>query len=289
MRDFDRALEATLASIVEFNEIALDRRRQHRMIVHETRSKLSALNDVIQDVQSYHENLVHFQNSAQSIAQASSLKRLTIFAAVFLPISLASSLLSMSTRAAALGVLWYDFFGINVTLGLVMCTLYQVFRKMAKLELSRNIVGSVRLTRNLYWRPVQMREEETMEKKRISRQKLVEQGKMSAEEANRQAQTKEKKTEGKGEESQDKFRILVGIAKSVTLEIFYIFGTITTASFLVGMFKDVSTGLRIFGYGAAASLACGIFLILPFKTIEGLLGSKIGYSEPIEWGFNAAS
>lgn len=46
--------------------------------------------------------------------QAQSVKRLTLLATIFLPISLAASLLSMSTRAADLGNLWYDYFGISV-------------------------------------------------------------------------------------------------------------------------------------------------------------------------------
>lgn len=288
VRDVERVTEVTLASIAEFHEIASDRRRQHRMIVHETRAKLTALNDVIHDVLGYYDNVVHIQNSARSIAEASSLKRLTMFAAVFLPISLASSLLGMSTRAATLGVLWYDFFGISVTLGFIMYTIYGVFRLMAKLWTSRDIVGSLRLIRNFWWRILQKREEEDMEKKRISRQHLVEQGKMSAEEAIRQAQKEEGKEEKK-RESQDKLRILFRIAKSVALWTFHIFGAITTASFLVGMFKDLSIGLRMFGYGAAGSLACGIFLILPFKVMSGLLETKWGFTESFEWGFMEAA
>lgn len=283
VRDIGRALEATLVSIAEFHEIAPDRRRQHGMIVHETRSKLSALNDVIQDVQSYYDNLAHVQDSTQNIAQAATLKRLTVFAAVFLPISLASSLLGMDTRAAALGLLWYDFFGISVSLGFIMYTVYMVSRKIAKLWVSKNIVGTLRLIRNFCWRILEMRKEQERENRRTSRQRQVAEGTMTAEEANRQTQKEEQKEE-KREENQDKLRILFGIAKSVTLSTFHIFGIITTASFLVGMFKDVSIGLRIFGYGAAASLACGIFLILPYKVIDGILDMKFGFTDTVEFG-----
>ena len=288
VRDIGRALEATLVSIAEFHEIAPDRRRQHGMIVHETRSKLSALNDVIQDVQSYYDNLVHVQDSTQNIAQAATLKRLTVFAAVFLPISLASSLLGMSSRAAALGLLWYDFFGISVTLGFIMYTVYMVTRKISKLWVSKNIVGTLRLLRNFCWRILEMRKEQERETRRTNRQRQVAQGNLTAEEANQQTQREERKEAKKREReenNQDKLRILFRIAKSVTFSTFHIFGIITTASFLVGMFKDdVSIGLRIFGYGAAASLACGVFLILPYQVIDGILDMKFGFTESVEFG-----
>lgn len=283
VRDIGEATEATLTAIADFHEIVPDRRRRYHIIIHETRWKLSAMKDVIKDVQSYYDNLMHFQDSAQSIGQASSLKRLTIFASVFLPISLASSLLSMNTRAATLGVLWYDFFGVSVVLGFIMYAVYQVFRKVAKLSVDGDIVGGLRLVWNFCWRILLMKKNEELEKKRIKRQQFIEQGKISAEVAEREAQ-EEKKKEEQMEESQDKLRILLRIAKSVALWTFRIFGTIATASFLVGMFKDVPTGLRMFGYGAAGSLACGVLLVLPVQTINGVLKMKSGFEDDFEWG-----
>jgi hypothetical protein len=61
------------------------------------------------------DNLVERSNSALqnflvkvNQKQAENTKGLTVFAAIFLPISLARSLLSMSTHAVDLGSLWYD-------------------------------------------------------------------------------------------------------------------------------------------------------------------------------------
>lgn len=287
VRDIGEATEVTLTAIADFHEIAPDRRRQYHIIVHETRWKLSAMKDVIKDVQSYYDNLMHFQDSAQNISQASCLMRLTILAAVFLPISLASSLLSMSTRAASLGVLWYDFFGISIILSFIMYAVYQVFGQMAKLSVDGDIVGSLRLVWNVCWRILLMNEKEDLEKKRINRQQQVEQGKINAEEADREAQEemKKEKKEEQMEESQDKLRIILHIAKSMALWTFHIFGTIATASFLVGMFKNIPTGLRILGYGAAGSLACGILLVLPLKVMTGVLEMRYGFDEAFEWGW----
>ncbi|KAK4112646.1 hypothetical protein N656DRAFT_70073 [Canariomyces notabilis] len=57
-------------------------------------------------------------------AQAESTARLTTLATIFLPLSLASSLLSMSTRVIDLGVLWYDYFGISLSLFSIVFLLY---------------------------------------------------------------------------------------------------------------------------------------------------------------------
>ncbi|KAI1345294.1 hypothetical protein F5Y01DRAFT_110058 [Xylaria sp. FL0043] len=57
-------------------------------------------------------------------AQTASVKRLTILAAIFLPLSLSSSLLSMSSRVAELGVLWYDYFGVSSSLVFLMVLVY---------------------------------------------------------------------------------------------------------------------------------------------------------------------
>ena len=269
VRDIGEATEATLTSIADFHEIAPDRCRRFHIIVHETRWKLSAMKDVIKDVQSFYDNLMHFQDSTRSIAQASSLKRLTILASIFLPVSLASSLLSMNTRAATLGVLWYDFFGMSVSVGFIMYVVYLVFRKVTKLSMNRDFV---RLVRNVCWRILRMRKNKELENKRTSRQQQVKQGKISAEEANREAQEEKKKEEQREEtQSQDKLQILLRIVKSVALWTFHIFGTIVTASFLVGMFKDIRTGLRVLKYGTAGSLACGILLVFPLKVINGAL------------------
>ena len=53
---------------------------------------------------------------------------LTVLAPIFLPISLASSLLSMSTRVVDLGALWYDYFGLSSTLILCVYIAYCIMR-----------------------------------------------------------------------------------------------------------------------------------------------------------------
>ena len=59
---------------------------------------------------------IETHNKILSILQSDSVKRLTILAAIFLPASLASSFLSMSTRFRDLGPLFYDWLGAFVTI-----------------------------------------------------------------------------------------------------------------------------------------------------------------------------
>ncbi|EXL75588.1 hypothetical protein FOPG_09436 [Fusarium oxysporum f. sp. conglutinans race 2 54008] len=50
---------------------------------------------------------------------------------------------------------------------------------------------------------------------------------------------------------------------------FFIFGCLMLSSFLVGMFKDVSLGAKILGYGVAA--ICGIWIVVLLLVIGGIL------------------
>lgn len=73
--------------------------------------------------------------------QSQSVNRLALLAAIFLPLSLASSLLSMNTRAADLGPLWYDYFGLalitmSLVVSLYLCILLQDTVRMIDWRLS---------------------------------------------------------------------------------------------------------------------------------------------------------
>lgn len=56
--------------------------------------------------------------------QASDARRLTIMATIFLPLGLSSSLLAMSTPAASLGWLWFEWAGLCLLIALPAATVY---------------------------------------------------------------------------------------------------------------------------------------------------------------------
>ena len=79
-------------------------------------SKSSSLTNRLQDLRNRMEAAADIRRSIIQENQTLAVKRLTLLAAIFLPISLAASLLSMTTRTVDLGVVWYDYFGLSFTL-----------------------------------------------------------------------------------------------------------------------------------------------------------------------------
>ena len=61
-------------------------------------------------------------NSNES--QAISLRRLTIIASIFLPLSLASTLMAMTNSVSKLGELWFEWVGLWLTIGFIIATSY---------------------------------------------------------------------------------------------------------------------------------------------------------------------
>ncbi|KAJ4989073.1 hypothetical protein SVAN01_05511 [Stagonosporopsis vannaccii] len=70
----------------------------------------------------------------RSFHESSNLRLLGLLAAIFLPLSLASSLLSMQTRLADLHYLLYDFFGVIVLLGTIVLLIVVLLRLYARLK-----------------------------------------------------------------------------------------------------------------------------------------------------------
>ena len=75
-----------------------------------------------------------------SASQATSLKRLTIIAVVFLPLSLASSLLAMTESVQAVGEHWFDCLGLWLTMGFVVARVYALWRRIDYLQ-ARPLAG----------------------------------------------------------------------------------------------------------------------------------------------------
>ncbi|RSL42321.1 hypothetical protein CEP54_015518 [Fusarium duplospermum] len=68
--------------------------------------------------------MANISSTITSDRQARGVNRLALLAAIFLPVSLASSLLSMNVRAADLGPLWYDYFGLALIIMSLVALLY---------------------------------------------------------------------------------------------------------------------------------------------------------------------
>ena len=100
----------------------------------ELTTKIQSLRNKVQDMIDSIESNSAVRRSIIQENQTLAVNRLTVLAAIFLPISLASSLLSMSTRVVDLGTLWYDYFGLSSTLILGVYLAYCIMRGRDDLE-----------------------------------------------------------------------------------------------------------------------------------------------------------
>lgn len=157
--------------------------------------------------------------------QADSVKRLTLLAAIFLPLSLASSLLSMGSRAKELGLLWYDYIGLCAVLFFVVITVYQ---GMYVLDLYQAI-GATQTIR-LFHR---------MRQRGNSYESVVKWVLLQFRRTRRSDFSKWKVAEW-------------------TLNSTFMAATV--ASFVVGMWKVVGLGLKIWGFSAAAWLGTSLIV-----------------------------
>ena len=129
IRNLDLAIRYTLRAAS--SSIAVEEsitRRSLDTIESELTFKVQSLGNRIQDMISEIEKNSGVRRSIAQENQTLAVNRLTVLAAIFLPISLASSLLSMSTRVVDLGVLWYDYFGIASTLIFFVYIIYGIMR-----------------------------------------------------------------------------------------------------------------------------------------------------------------
>jgi hypothetical protein len=99
-----------------------------------------------------------FFEISRNIQESTSLWLLSLLAAIFLPLSLASSLLSMQTRLTELHYLLYDFFGVIILFGSGALLIILVMKKVAKTNGSAHgvlkIKGINRIAAVLAWATV---------------------------------------------------------------------------------------------------------------------------------------
>ncbi|RSL73058.1 hypothetical protein CEP53_000891 [Fusarium sp. AF-6] len=87
-------------------------------------TRLRGLQIHVQHWLSMVDRMADISSASADERKAQSVNRLTLLAAIFLPVGLASSLLSMNVRAADLGPLWYDYFGLALIIMALVALLY---------------------------------------------------------------------------------------------------------------------------------------------------------------------
>jgi len=74
--------------------------------------------------------------------QANSVKRLTIIAAIFLPLSLASSLLAMTESVKSIAAHWFDWVALWLAMGFIVALIYSVWVGITNL-MARPLTGNI--------------------------------------------------------------------------------------------------------------------------------------------------
>lgn len=210
-------------------------------------ARIRAVENGIADIMRYSSDLVSARITLGQEEQAVSVNRLTLLAAIFLPLSLASSLLSMGTRALDLGVLWYDYLGISVFLVFFAVLVYQGLRAWGRLRAQWAPAqgGSPMygfLQRNRFLRDLFLQETAIRFARREQRDPKAPRGPGLMHRA----------LKGMGR------LMLAGLKRHSTWN--YALGLAIVASFAVGMFHDLGLGSRILGYAFAGWV---IMLVVP--------------------------
>jgi hypothetical protein len=151
--DFARASRDLIQAIVLAEEavdlierFSNDSLRRWRQIKLQSKTSRETLEHVIKDTEDYIDGFVARGTALTQEAQADSLKRLTLVASIFLPLTMACSLLSMSNRVNAIGAVWWDWLGIVLIIGLLVVigiritAVFSDFRRSPKLQWYRRLI-----------------------------------------------------------------------------------------------------------------------------------------------------
>jgi hypothetical protein len=225
-RDLDLAFQYTMNSAyARLSDGDLQPKALLRAIENEGYAKLRAIKNRVDDFLSNLQSISDVQKSLTQESQEGSIKRLTLLAALFLPLSLASSLLSMGTRAKDLGLLWYDYVGICALMMLCVFIVYQFMHLLDYIRVARATTTASWLDK------VKKQTPRGLWALAVFAIDYVTSGKHRTR----------------------KWVVMLWIFN-------YAFIGATVASFWIGMWKDVALGLKIWGYAAAGWGAC-FFLI----------------------------
>ena len=98
----------------------------------ELNASMTAVKDNATDLLGRANRNVDFYVANANERQANSARSLTLVASVFLPLTLAASLLTMTVPVAAIGKLWYDWIGLCVTIGFTVTMSILFFQAVKK-------------------------------------------------------------------------------------------------------------------------------------------------------------
>lgn len=234
-RDLSRAVEVTITAIKLISKFSEDQQLEFDMLLLRQTAALEVLDDIKKDIDQNADHTISRYQNLTNQRQEASLKRLTLVASVFLPLSLACSMLSMTRQVNELGAIWWDWLGIVVIITLVVVSFYKV---------------------STYWHDLWQRE-----KFRWASEVVNDQWKKA-----REAVLDEDAKNGKPKQSS----LMPRAPKYAYRACKYLFFLATAGAFLVGMFVDVSKGAQTLGYSASGAAALFVLTVVLWRLTQFL-------------------
>ncbi|MCJ1383215.1 hypothetical protein MMC17_006328 [Xylographa soralifera] len=230
-RNLELAIRYTLqVAFVSLDDKDIEVKPKLQAIELEINAKIQSLKNKVDDFLASLESISDVKRILVEEDQALNVTRLTILAAIFLPLSLFSSLLSMNNRAADLGLLWYDYVGVCTMLIFCVFIVYQYMRIKDILKVTQ----ATATAKTLDWLKKKSPYIWSLLKRLV---KYVSTSIFSS-------------------------KVEEWIWSTLMNLLFTAFAATIVASFWVGMFKDVGLGLRIMGFGTAGWVGVLIVLLL---------------------------
>ena len=224
-RDVAAASEATLKAIQLMSHFTPEQQRAFDRRAFEIRLGQQDVRNMMKDLEDNVKDMMASAERSVNQRQENSLKRLTVVASIFLPLTLACSLLSMTRRVRELDALWWDWLGICFIIGFAIITGYRL---------------------SMWWNELMWRI-----RRRWAQQPFHDMW--------QRARNRVIKQEG-GNGNKVK-RLLPAVTRWTVWTSKYLFYFGAIASFLVGMFTRIELGARSLGYSLAGAVALTIFII----------------------------
>ena len=212
VRDLLVCQKAAVESLAAAWAPTTDEERKLRHLLFVERHRQNALDILVRDLDNDAKRQLEELERETNATSEQSLKRLTIMAGLFLPLSLASAILSMTTRVRGLGAILWDWFGLAVVIVTLVLLGY---------------------TFTAFWNPYKFDPGDKYMTRKMDRYI-------------RGIAKKAAKVVG---EDSDHFLSFVPRTIYKTAPILLLL--VACACFLTGMFTSVATGARALGYGTA--------------------------------------
>ena len=158
VRDLCSCVSFLCSSITldHFQEKSKDLRRWDHLLL-KIRTLEAVLQNSVQQLLDIAKPKFDMAVANSTASQATSLERLTIIAVIFLPLSLASSLLAMTESVQDIGERWFGWLGLWLTMGFVVALVYSLWKSIDHLlarPLAGNMISELLKTLNNFFFPL---------------------------------------------------------------------------------------------------------------------------------------